>query len=480
MRVVISIDPQLPMPLGRQVYEAWRQGILDKRFAGGERVPSSRELAADLGISRSTVTLAYEQLMAEGYLTSRKGAGTFVSAALPDMPLQSRRASKRAAMQPLPISLSSYGASLQNDVPLLPNARGWIDFSQWNPDIRHFPFALWKQLLMKQLRGIEATANAAIFDYTAHAAGYWPLRCEIARYLARCRAVVCQPEQVIITNGSQQGLDLTARIVLNKGDKVVIENPCYIGARHVFESVGAHLLPGSIDQAGMQCPTFQQNLRLVYVTPSHQYPLGVSMSLARRLELLAWAREHRVLILEDDYDSEFRYHGPPLPSLQGLGNAEPVLYCGTFSKIMFPGLRLGYLVVPAKLAPVLTRAKWLTDRHTPVLEQAALAEFIASGQLEKHVRRMRKLYGARRDALVSALHQHFPGEVEISGIDAGMHALIRLDDPALPMRAQQARVHLRNAASSYIVNAPSNEYLFGFSSLSERVIREGIKRIARP
>jgi GntR family transcriptional regulator/MocR family aminotransferase len=333
---------------------------------------------------------------------------------------------------------------------------------------------------MKQLRSIEATASAAIFDhgYAAHAAGYWPLRCEIAKYLAHFRAVVCQPEQVIITNGSQQGLDLAARIVLNKGDKVAIENPCYLGARNVFEAVGACLRPVPIDQSGMQCPTFEEKLRLVYVTPSHQYPLGVSMALARRLELLAWAREHHVLILEDDYDSEFRYKGPPLPSLQGLGNTDSILYCGTFSKVMFPGLRLGYLIVPEKLAPVLTRAKWLADRHTPVLEQAALSQFIASGHLEKHIRRMRKLYSTRRDTLVNALYQHFSADVEISGIDAGMHALVRINDPALLKRAQQAKVHLRNAASSYIVNAPANEYLFGFSSLSERTIREGIKRIA--
>lgn len=478
MNALIAIDLASATPLARQVYEAWRRGILDRRFPGGARVPSSRALASELGISRSTVTQAYEQLIAEGYLVSRKGAGTFVTDALPDMSLQTPHAGKGDRKSITAIPLSQFGATLQNEIPQYPNTRGWIDFSQWNPDIREFPFALWKQLLMKQLRNIEATSSAAIFDYTAHAAGYWPLRCELAKYLARARAVNCQPEQIVITNGSQQGLDLAARLLLNKGDKVAIENPCYLGARRVFESVGARLLPQPIDECGMSCPVFEEQLRLVYVTPSHQFPLGVSMSLPRRLELLAWAREHQVLILEDDYDSEFRYNGPPLPSLQGLDTSESVLYCGTFSKVMFPGLRLGYLVVPAQLAPVLARAKWLADRHTPVLEQAALTEFISAGHLEKHIRRMRKLYGARRDALVDALQKHFAGRMEISGIDAGVHALVRIEDPALSARALQTKVQLRNAANSYIADAPKNEYLFGFSNLSERMIREGIRRIA--
>lgn len=476
MRVAISVDPALPIPLGKQVYEAWREAILGKRFGRGERVPSSRQLSIDLGISRSTVTLAYEQLIAEGYFTSKSGAGTFVSDALPDV--QPSRSSRHSVKQRSAIALSSYGATLQKDIPQLPFERGWIDFSHWSPDIQQFPFALWKQSLMKQLRGIEATADAAMFDYAAHAGGYWPLRCEIAMYLARSRAVSCKPEQVIITNGSQQGLDLAARVLLNPGDKVVIENPCYHGARQVFESAGAQLVPKPIDQGGMLCPSTERNVRLTYITPSHQFPSGVSMSLARRLEFLTWAREHNALILEDDYDSEFRYKGPPLPSLQGLGSTDSIIYCGTFSKVMFPGLRLGYLVAPESLAPVLSRAKWLADRHTPVLEQAALKDFIASGQLEKHIRRMRKLYGARRDALVNALHQHFAGAVEISGIDAGMHALVRLDDHGLAARALKAKVHLRNAAGSYMADAPSNEYLFGFSALSERMIREGIRRIA--
>jgi GntR family transcriptional regulator / MocR family aminotransferase len=479
MRTLITVDQNASTPLTQQVYNAWRHGILQQRFFGGQRVPSSRELAQSLGIARSTVTTAYEQLIAEGYLVTKQGAGTFVCSNLPMHNLPKRRATlatRSRALAPA-IPLSDFGRQLQSDNHIRPQPKGWIDFSHWDPDLTQFPFALWKQLLQQQLRRLGGSNNPLLLDYSSHAAGYWPLRCEVAKYLARTRAVVCKPEQVLITNGSQQGLDLTARVLLNANDKVLIENPCYSGARQVFAATGAKLLPAAIDEQGLRCDYSGKDVRLLFVTPSHQFPLGVSMSLARRLELLHYAKQRNTVIVEDDYDSEFRYHGPPLPALQGLSDDVAIVYCGTFSKVMFPALRIGYLVVPDSLVPVLTQAKWLADRYTPLLEQAALTEFMAAGHLERHVRRMRKLYGARREALVTAFQQHFGAAAVISGIDAGMHALVQLKDNMLLARAEQAKVKLRPAAQSYLGKAPPHQYLFGFSSLSERVIKEGIKRI---
>jgi GntR family transcriptional regulator/MocR family aminotransferase len=216
----------------------------------------------------------------------------------------------------------------------------------------------------------------------------------------------------------------------------------------------------------------------VYITPSHQFPTGVSMSLATRLELIAWARRSGAVIVEDDYSSEYRYSGPPLPSLQGLAGDVPVIYIGTFSKVMFPGLRIGYLVVPQDLAKTFTRAKWLQDRSTPVLEQKALHDFMREGHLERHVRRMRRLYGARREALAGALDRHFGDRVRILGDAAGMHLMAAFEDPKLAERAEQNRVQLLNAAAYYLTKPPGNEFIFGFSAVGERIIREGIRRLA--
>jgi GntR family transcriptional regulator/MocR family aminotransferase len=222
----------------------------------------------------------------------------------------------------------------------------------------------------------------------------------------------------------------------------------------------------------------RKKTRAVYVTPSHQFPTGVAMSLQRRLQLLAWARENRSVIIEDDYDSEYRYSGAPLPSLQGLGVDAPVIYCGTFSKVMFPGLRVGYLIVPPQLAPAFRRAKWLTDRNTPMLEQAALADFLREGYLERHIRRMRRLYAGRREALLEALTRYFGSAATVLGDAAGMHAMVRIEDKALAARAAKNKVQLRSARDYYLGTAPSNEFVFGFATLSERAIREGIKRLA--
>lgn len=474
MRAAIVIDPAAGTPLHRQVYEAWRTGILNGRFRGGERVPSTRELADALAISRSTVTQAYEQLIAEGYLQTRHGAGTFVCRELPDTSLRLRGGARRPPPGGVSVRLSRFGAALDEDFVYPPAPPGFICFSRWGADLDHFPFALWRKLLTRPMR----RAAREIFDYGRDAQGHLRLREEIASYVARSRAVHCTPEQIVVVNGSQQALDLCARLLIEPGDTVAFEDPGYLGTRRVFNAHGAKLQPVPVDAEGMVVDLIDRKARLAYVTPSHQFPTGVALSLKRRLALLEWARAQRAVIVEDDYDSEYRYSGPPLPALQGLAHDVAVIYCGTFSKVMFPGMRVGYAIVPPALVPAFRRVKWLADRHTPTLEQAALADFLGEGHLDRHIRRMRKLYGRRREALTDALARHFGGGAKVIGDPAGMHVLARFADDDICERAARNKVQIIGAGAYYLTKAPRNEYVIGFSTLGERAIREGVKRIA--
>jgi GntR family transcriptional regulator/MocR family aminotransferase len=480
MRVALMLERTSPVPLHRQIYEQWRTGILTGRFRRGERVPSTRELASTLAVSRSTVTESYEQLIAEGYLDAAHGSGTFVCHELPDEALRPGRALITAKDDEPVIRLSRYGAGLHDDFLYPETPAGFIRFTHWRPDLERFPFALWRKLMMRHLRGAtnELFDYRELFDYAEQAAGYEPLRREIAAYVARSRAVHCRPEQVVIVNGSQQGLDLCVRLLLERGDEVAFENPGYQGAHRIFQAYGARVRPARIDGDGIVIGDLARKARLVYVTPSHQFPTGVSMSLARRLELIEWARARSAAIIEDDYDSEYRYSGAPLPSLQGLARGVPVIYIGTFSKVMFPGLRIGYVIAPPRFVAPLRRAKWLADRHTSLLDQAALADFIREGHLERHIRRMRRLYGRRREVLIEALARHFGERAKVQGDAAGMHLLVRFEDDGLDERAAAGRVLLMSAGSYYLTKPPSGEFIFGFSSIGERTIREGVRRLA--
>jgi GntR family transcriptional regulator/MocR family aminotransferase len=480
MRVAMVLQRASLMPLHRQIYEQWRTGILTGRFRRGERVPSTRELATTLAVSRSTVTESYEQLIAEGYLDASRGSGTFVCHELPDEALRPGRSRITIKDEDPAIRLSRYGAGLRQDFVYPETPPGFIRFTHWRPDLERFPFALWRKLVMRHLRGAthELYDYADLFDYAEQSAGYEPLRREIAAYVARSRAVRCTPEQVVIVNGSQQGLDLCVRLLLDRGDEVAFENPGYQGARQIFQAHGARLRPARIDGDGIVIGDLGRKTRLVYVTPSHQFPTGVSMSLARRLELIEWARGQTSAIIEDDYDSEYRYSGAPLPSLQGLARGVPVIYIGTFSKVMFPGLRIGYVVAPQRLEPAMKRAKWLADRHTSLLDQAALTDFIREGHLERHIRRMRRLYGRRRQVLVESLARHFGARAQVRGDAAGMHLLVKFDDDRIAERAAANKVLLMNATGYYLTKAPRGEFIFGFSSIGERTIREGVRRLA--
>ena len=474
MRTAVVVDRSSSVPLNRQIYEFWRSGILSGRFAGGERVPSTRDVASALDLSRGTVTQAYEQLLSEGYLQTAHGSGTFICRQLPDTLLTARATDKRNADGHVSIRLSLFGKRLQHDQRSRSRRAGHVDLSQWGPDLNLFPLEGWRRLYVRSLRKLGPDA----LDYAEHPQGYEPLREEIAKYVARSRAVNCTPDQVVVVNGSQQGLDLCARLLLEPGDEVIVENPGYQGAWGAFTSSGAVLRPVPVDEEGLICSGLGTNAKLAYVTPSHQFPTGAALSLRRRLELIRWARENNSILIEDDYDSEYRYSGAPMPSMQGLASGAPIIYCGTFSKVMFPALRIGYLIVPPTLVAAFRRAKWLADRHAPLHSQAALHQFMADGFLERHIRRMRQTYGLRRAALVESLETHFGSRASVLGEAAGMHAYVRIADSDLSSRAKRNKVQLREACEYFIGDAPDDAFLLGFSMLSERSIREGIRRLS--
>jgi len=473
MRTPIVVNRRLALPLHRQIYDAWRAGILEGRFARGDRMPSSRELAAALRLSRATVAAAYDQLIAEGYLDTQHGSGTFVCRDLPDTAVLSAETS-RAIAAAMPARLSAFGARLAPIVSRLPASPRTLNLSTDGPTFDQFPFAVWKRLLRRHLHAL----GPSLFQYAPHGAGHPALRETLAAYLSRSRAVRCEAGQIVIVNGSQQALDLCARVLIDPGDEVAVENPGYLGARELFAASGARVHPVAVDRDGLVVAALPPAARLVYVTPSHQFPSGVSMSLARRLELLEWARTTSAVVVEDDYDSEYRYSGAPLPSLQGLNPGTGVVYVGTFSNVMFPGLRLGYLVLPPDLVEPFQRAKWLADRHSAQLEQAALTDFIREGHLERHIRRMRRVYKRRREVVLDALSRAFGDRATVSGDASGMHLVVRFDSPTVAARAARTGVHLVSTRAYYAGAAPPHEFVIRFTGLSERGLREAVKRLA--
>lgn len=483
MDFAITIDPQASLPLHRQVYEELRQAILSGRLAPGQKLPSSRTLSQFLSISRATVTQSYEQLLSEGYLETILGSGTFVCRQLPDDLLNTAPIEPPSQPATSSVSLSTYGQNLSDKAFFrLPEAELEINFSYGRPAFDMFPIDLWRKLLARHCR-----SNPGVLDYTVYSMGYQPLRQAIASYLARSRAVQCHTEQIIIVGGSQQGLDLITRLFIDRGDGIALEEPGYLGARRVFLAQGASLFPISVDRSGLIVNSLKTsiipNLKLVYVTPSHQFPTGAVLSLPRRLELLTWAHKSGVMIIEDDYDSEYRYGERPIPALQGLDQGNSVIYLGTFSKVLFPALRLGYLVVPHNLVPIFARAKWLADRQCSLLAQYALTDFITEGHLERHIRRMRSLYDQRRQTLVQSLLFHFGDLVTIVGENAGMHLMVKIHthlcDEEIIERAAQGGVSIVPAYPNYLKASPRSEFILGYAELNESQIIEGVRRMAQ-
>lgn len=467
-----------------QLFEQMRALILDGTLKSGEKLPSSRALSETLSVSRNTVVLAYARLADEGYIDMRPSAGAFVSSQIPDATLRAPRIDSNVVLAPeaSPSPLPQFGLRAQTLVN--PHRRRLIaDFWVGRPDPRSFPIKQWTKLIHERL----LSAGTALTEYK-YPSGLPELRQAIVDHLRPARGIKATPDQVIMVGGCQDGLNLIARMLLMRGTTAALEDPCYQGAAYLFESLGARIHPIAVDEKGLatrQLPDRRGSV--AYVTPSHQYPLGVTMSLDRRLELIRWAEATGSYILEDDYDSDFRFNGPPIAALKGLDRPGRVIYLGTFSKCMGAGLRLGYVVVPPELSHLARQTKTLMSNGQPWLEQAALADFMRSGAYQRHLRKIRRLYLMRRNALLAALRKHF-GENDVLGCEAGMHLVWRLPARLAPASVLQS-IALENGIGVYTVGSggavelgsvsQSDRYLvLGFSSLTEREIEHGIERLA--
>jgi GntR family transcriptional regulator / MocR family aminotransferase len=462
-------------PLSRQIYAGLRDGILGGAFAAGQRLPSTRDLAEQLRVSRTVVVLAYEQLLSEGFVVGRVGAGTFVPAGLAATPAGDAPPPARPRLSRFGAFAAEVRSAVEFPAPAPPTLR--YDFAYGRSDVEGFPFAHWWRLLHRCAR---RTAVRGL-DY-GNPAGIAPLREAIAAHLRRSRSVACDASQVIVVNGSQQALDLVTRVLIERGDRVVIEDPLYQGTREVLRAAGARVHPIAVDRDGLDPAALPGRARLAFVTPSHQYPTGAILPLPRRQALLHWAERADALIVEDDYDGEFRYDGRRLESLQGLDRRGRVLYVGTFSRTIFSALRLGYVVVPPALVAAFTAAKWLCDRHTATLEQETLAEFIGSGRYERHLRQLRRRSAVAREALLDALQRHVGAGVEITGDGAGAHVVLWLGKTcaeAVVVAAAAARGVGVYGIAPYFATRPSRPgIILGYSRMRVADIREGVKRLA--
>ena len=476
----IAIDPKGDGPLHRQLYFALRAAILEGRLAPGARLPSTRSLAADLAVSRNTVLAAFDQLLAEGYVEGRVGAGSFVSRHLPEEALHARRPGPEAMADgaAAPPGPSRQGARL---AALRQHGSRPRAFAPGLPELASFPFEDWARLLARSWRNPPRSLLIG-----SEPAGHLPLREALAAHLGAARAVRCTPEQIFIVSGAQQALDLAARVLLDPGDGVWVEEPGYPGLIGALVAGGATTMPVPVDEEGLVVAEGRRRAsgaRMACISPSHQFPLGVTMSLARRLELLEWARGADAFVLEDDYDSEYRYTGRPLAALQGLDADGRVIYVGTMSKVMFPGLRLGYMVVPRHLVDTFARVRRLTDTHPSMLVQPALAEFIRDGSLAAHIRRMRALYADRQALLLEAARRHLDDRLQLRPAAAGMHLVGRLedgtDDLALAARARRLGVEVTPLAALHQERPARCGLLLGYAGLGRSEIDIGMRILAR-
>lgn len=468
---------------GRTVYDLLRAQIADGSLPAGAPVPSTRALAAELGVSRTTVTAAYEQLAAEGYLVTSTGRVARVAkpqTATASLGLPANRRSQAAP------TLSEFGRRLQQiGMPALPQVEpARYDFLYGAVAYRDFPTLAWRRAYQAELLQLQHRL------YYVPPEGDASLRSALQAYLRRARGLVCHAEQILVVHGSQQAIDLCARLLLDAADAFVFEDPGYLMARRCFEATGASCLATPVDAHGLDTSKLprDKNARLVYVTPSHQFPLGGVLPITRRQELLQWARRQNAWIVEDDYDGEFRYGQRPIDALQSIDGDGRVIYVGTFSKALSPQLRLGYLVLPPELVPVFRQAKRLTDRHAPVLEQRVLASLIASGTYERHVRRMRRENERRRAALLDAVARHLPKSAQVGGSAAGLHVVLWLplmrpeDEPDLVAAAREVGVGIYPVSTLFAMPGSASPprpagFILGYASLTVEQIQQGIQAL---
>ena len=471
--------PKAGTPLYRWLYEELRSAILSGQLRPGSRLPATRDIAAQYGVSRPTAVIAFEQLQSEGYVEGKVGAGTYVSKVLPDALLHAPKAAAPAKRRRRRLALSAYAHRLQPlrrvDFPKIRAFRGNL------PALHEFPIDLWAQVASRRLRGVSTKLLAG-----GEALGYRPLREAVAEYLNNSRGVKCSADQVLIISGVQEALNRAAHLLLDPGEPVWMEEPGYPGATLAFQSVGAEVCPVPVDPEGLNVEAGIERWpkpRMIYVTPGHQFPLGVTMSLRRRLSLLEWARRARAIIFEDDYDSEYRYSGRPIPALQGLDKSSVVIFAGSFSLVLFPSLRLGYVVVPEDMVDIFAAAASVSTHHPPLIDQAILCDFIREGHFARHVRKMRQLYAERLQVLIESAREKLGDSLQIGDIEAGLRTVGWL-------RRGVSADRVARAAAKYDVEvvplsrygsgrSPRNGLVLGFAAVDAKELRRGVEVLGR-
>jgi GntR family transcriptional regulator/MocR family aminotransferase len=478
MEPVVVLDIRLP-PRGsrarlRALHAQLRDGIAQGRLHAGLLLPSTRELARAYGVSRNTAVAAYDLLASEGYVVARAGGGTFVAAVAP-RGLQRTAVTRRDGGDR---RLSAYWRSRRAMSPPPPRPAVDFDFGVGLPDKGEFPFEIWRRLSARALRALSKTP--AVY---AEPEGRESLRQAISTHVSYARAVSCSADGVVVTSGAQQAFDLLARILVTPRKTVVaLEDPGYPPMRRPFEALGARIAAVPVDAQGMKVDRIPSAARIICVTPSHQFPLGMPLSMERRKALLELARRRNAVIIEDDYDGEFRYGGRPLDALQTLDGEQRVFYVGTFSKSLFPALRLGYVVTPPWARGALVAAKQDSDWHCAVLPQDTLASFIAEGHLARHVRKMRRIYGERREVMLEAIRRHLDGRVEALQSDSGLHIACALNGVRrasdLGARAQAAGIRLHTMDSFAVLSPPRNGFILGLGRIPSERIDRGVCKLA--
>lgn len=477
---VITMDRGSAQPLHAQVYKAIRDAITRGNLRGGQRIPSSRAMSAELKVSRITVLGAYAQLRAEGYFVTRKGAGTFVSSLLPEHLTQALRPATRGTQVVSGPRRLARRALLSPVEPAPPWVAGLGAFAVHQPAFDEFPFAVWSRLVTHHAKNPNARAI-----HTIDPLGSRRFREAICDYLRTARAVQAEPEHIMIVSGSQQALQIATHVLLDAGNSVWMEEPGYRLARNVFAAAGCRPIPVPVDNEGLnvaagikRCP----DARAVYVTPSHQYPLGSTLSAARRLQLLNWAQRHGAWIIEDDYDSEYRFESAPISSLQGLDTNARVIYVGTFSKVLFASLRIGYMVIPADLVEQFKAVRYAMDIFPPYLYQEVIADFMREGHFARHLRRMRLLYSGRRKVLVEQMRKAFGKTFEIHGAEAGMHLTATFgadldDDVALATRTAAQGLWLWPLSTSYMTKPVRKGFVLGYGNVAMQAIPAAVEKL---
>jgi GntR family transcriptional regulator/MocR family aminotransferase len=465
--------------LVRWIYDEVRSAILEGRLKRGMRLPSTRELARRYGIARGTIVTAFRHLYAEGYLEAKVGAGTYVRTFLPEEFLHAKRTARASTeARKFTPALSKYAQRLAP----APAGRGQPAhaFRAAEPALDVFPASLWAQIASRRLR---AATRKLLADVDPR--GYRPLREAVTNYLGTARGVRCTNEQVIIVAGIQQALEITARLLIDPGAPVWLEDPCFFGVAAMFKALAAKIIPVPLDKNGLDVAEGQRRCdraRLVYLAPAHQFPLGMTMSLERRLALLNWARRTGALIFEDDYDSEYRYSGRPIPALQGLDQSDSVIFAGSFSKVLFPSLRLGYLVAPTRLIDKFAAARYTMDRHSAVIDQAILCDFITEGHFGRHIRRMRELYANRLEVLRESVRRTLGELLTIPETEAGVNTVgwLRkgLSAEAVARAAAERNVEVIPIGQFVLQKRRPEGLLLGFGAVDDRELLRGVKDLA--